>query len=162
MKFPKIIKRLTGVSTPLGGLSWATAESDAEIVRRSISFLEDRRVLFNPYEYEDQNHCIASVIEIRRFLTHELGRLDKTHPLYERFEEMRAACREFLDEGPGLHLIRDRNYSRLERPLRRFRRRFLPVLGGLAKDFELQLAPQLIRQMESDSRDSSWDDYRDA
>jgi hypothetical protein len=43
------------------------------VARRVISYLEDRRVLYNPTELEVPQHCIQSVLDIRHFLSHELG-----------------------------------------------------------------------------------------
>jgi len=46
-------RRVTGISTPFGGLQWADpGPSDTEIVRRFLLFLEDRRVLYNPMYLE--------------------------------------------------------------------------------------------------------------
>ena len=67
MKFKQIINRLTGFSTPVFGVSWSPPQSHIDVARSVIIFLEDRRVLYNPYELEVPQHCIHSVIEIRRF-----------------------------------------------------------------------------------------------
>jgi hypothetical protein len=91
-----MLKRLRGFSTPFGGLSWEAPEAEATVARRVIRFLEDRRVLYNPSELEEPHHCVMSVIEIRRFLTAELGDLTNGD-LASRLAAMRAACRKFLD-----------------------------------------------------------------
>lgn len=94
----QILNRLTGISTPVFGLSWKPSVSDVDAARRVIVFLEDRRVLYVPYAVELAPECIASVIEIRRFLTEIIG----LGGLAERFEEhlraMRAAARQFLTD----------------------------------------------------------------
>lgn len=88
---------------PLGGIQWEYQESDAAIARRIISYLEDRRVLFVPDNAEVPAHCIESVLEIRRFLTGELGTAgDRTH-VAPTIRALRAAARKFLDSlGPHL------------------------------------------------------------
>jgi hypothetical protein len=53
------------------------------VARRIITFLEDRRVLYNPYHMEDPRHCIQSVIEIRQFLTAELSNLSGDEELVQ-------------------------------------------------------------------------------
>ena len=73
MKFSEIGARLTGISTPIFGASWTPPIADVAVARRVLVFLEDRRVLYSPYEVEMPEHCVASVLEIRRFLTEQLG-----------------------------------------------------------------------------------------
>jgi hypothetical protein len=45
MKFSEITNRLTGLSTPLLGVSWQPTDLEVSPARRVIGFLEDRRVL---------------------------------------------------------------------------------------------------------------------
>lgn len=97
MKFKEITSRLTGISCPIFGVSWNPPQSHITIGRKVISFLEDRRVLYNPYHMEDHNHCVESVIEIRRFLTAELGAITDDEGLSQSLRAMLAACRKFLD-----------------------------------------------------------------
>jgi len=97
MRFSEIAKRLTGISTPIGGLSWQPTESELSTARHVISFLEDRRVLYSPSEMEVPEHCVHSVMEIRRVLSNELGKLDTGSDLAASLRAMRAACRKFLD-----------------------------------------------------------------
>jgi len=97
VKFSEIASRLTGIATPLGGVSWQTSELEVSSPRRVVAFLEDRRVLYAPEEMEDTSHCVHSVIEIRHFLTSELGKLDGSSEFSASLRAMRAACRKFLD-----------------------------------------------------------------
>jgi hypothetical protein len=97
VKFTEIAHRLTGISTPLGGVSWQPSEQQAAAARRLISFLEDRRVLYVASEVEVPSHCVHSVIEIRRFLSAEIGKLDEDSLLDGSLRAMRAACRKFLE-----------------------------------------------------------------
>jgi len=97
VKFSEIAHRLTGISTPLGGVSWQASESEAATARHVISFLEDRRVLYAPDEMEVPSHCVHSVLEIRRFLTSELGKLENASNLAASLHAMRAACSRFLE-----------------------------------------------------------------
>ncbi len=97
MKFKQIINRLTGFSTPVFGVSWNPPQAHITVARRVITYLEDRRVLYNPYHMEDPWHCIQSVIEIRQQLTTELGSLAADDGPAAHLRAMRAACRKFLD-----------------------------------------------------------------
>ena len=47
MKFREIAARMTGLSIPIGGVSWQPP-SDVTKARSIINFLEDRRVLYSP------------------------------------------------------------------------------------------------------------------
>jgi len=100
MKFDEITSRLTGISCPIFGVSWNPPESERKIARRVIAFLEDRRVLFSPYDFEVPDQCIHSVIEMRHYLTTELQGIDAAHEIAQTLRAMRAACRKFLDDDP--------------------------------------------------------------
>lgn len=97
LKFPEIAKRVTGFSTPVFGVSWTPPESERDIAKRIIAELEDRRVLYNPSEMEMPEHCVTSVIQIRRLLSHELGTSEDGSSLAGSLRAMRSTCRKFLD-----------------------------------------------------------------
>jgi hypothetical protein len=97
MKFKEIANRLTGFSCPAFGVSWNPVEADVTKARRIISFLEDRQVLYVPSEVEVPEHCVHSVLEIRSFLTSEIGNLAFDDELAKNLCGMRAACRKFLN-----------------------------------------------------------------
>jgi len=112
MNFKDIASRLTGISTPFFGASWKPSETDRSIVRRVITFLEDRRVLYSPSELEMPAHCVESVLQIRGFLIAEIEKLDEKADLTASLRAMRAACRKFLntvqaDEGRIIHFGAD-------------------------------------------------------
>ena len=98
MNFKEVSKRITGISVPFFGVSWNPPESERKIAKRIISFLEDRRVLYSPYDMEMPMHCVESVIEIRRYLTDEIGSLANGSELEPNLRALRAACRKFLDK----------------------------------------------------------------
>ena len=97
MRFQEILARLTGLSSPVFGVSWDPPEPHVKVARRVVAFLEDRRVLFVPSEMEVPDHCVRSLLEIRRFLTRELQSLDAGSELADSLRAMRAACRKFTD-----------------------------------------------------------------
>jgi hypothetical protein len=92
-------KRLNGFSLPIvgGGAQWETIESSRTSAHRVLSFLADRRVLFNPYWREQAGECVESVLAVRRMLSEEIGNLHADDPLVQHLDAMRAACRRFLD-----------------------------------------------------------------
>ena len=97
MRFKEILSRLTGIDTPIFGVSWNPPEADITVARRLVRYLEDRRVLYNPWHIEIPEHCIESVIEIRRFLSDVLQDLATSGELEASVRAMRSACRKFLD-----------------------------------------------------------------
>lgn len=97
MKFSEILKRLTGISTPVFGVSWNPSESERAVAKRVLAKLEDRRVLFNPSTVEVPEHCVQSVVEIRHILSEELCKLENETNIAKSLRAMRAACRKFLD-----------------------------------------------------------------
>lgn len=102
MEYREIANRLTGFSTPIFGVSWNPPEPERAVARRVLAFLEDRRVLYNPYHIEIDDQVTGSVLEIRRFLTPEIGALDTDSGLAGHLRAIRAACRKYLDDtGPS-------------------------------------------------------------
>jgi hypothetical protein len=96
MKASEIASRLTGISTPFGGISWTPPTPDVEVARAVLAFLEDRRVLYDPVEVEIPQHCISSVLQIREYLTKVLIKQGVSDNLSDHLRAMRAACRKFL------------------------------------------------------------------
>lgn len=109
MKFRDIAKsRITGLSCPIFGVSLEPPEEERAVARRVIAFLEDRRVLYVPGEGESPEYCVRSVIEIRQFLSGELGKIETNSHLARALAAIRAACRKFVsvtekDNGVILH-----------------------------------------------------------
>jgi hypothetical protein len=97
MTFNDIKERLTGISCPFFGISWNPPETDRNVAKRVIRFLEDKRVLYNPSDLEMPRHCVESVIRIREFLTNEMGQTKDDSNLFGYMKAMRIACRKFLD-----------------------------------------------------------------
>ena len=60
--------RLTGISTPIGGLSWDSNETGKKNFKRLLLYLESKRILVNPTEMEKKEWCIESVIKIKDHL----------------------------------------------------------------------------------------------
>ena len=81
IKYKQIAKSLTGISTPFFGVSWHPPETDREIARKVITFLEDRRALYNPYNIETPMFVNQSLIEVRKELTTTLQRISKSDPI---------------------------------------------------------------------------------
>ena len=76
MKFSEVARRLTGFSCPIFGISWDPGVAKLASARRVPTYLEDRRVLYAPWNVEAPEHCVDWVLKMRRFLTQQVGQLD--------------------------------------------------------------------------------------
>jgi hypothetical protein len=127
--FKKIAKSVTGLSTPVFGVSWNPPTTEREVVRKLVLFLEDRRALYHPYDMEDPHYVVDSILQIRKHLSDVLQTLDESSGIIAHLRAMRAACRKFLDFFDQ----------------KKLRRRFyypdsLTALGELRGVFGLQIA----------------------
>ncbi len=93
-----MLKRVTGFSTPVFGVSWNPPASDRDTIRKFLAFLEDRRALFNPLPAEVEDHVISSVHMIRAECTATVGAITEKAPGATHVRAIGAACRRFLDE----------------------------------------------------------------
>jgi hypothetical protein len=96
LKSRKVASRLTGISSPIFGVSWNPPAAELTVARRVIAFLEDRRVLSADESIEVPSHCVSSVIELRRYLTSAIQQLGNSD-LCSSLRAMRAACRKFME-----------------------------------------------------------------
>lgn len=96
MKHTDIFNRLTGISCPVFGISWNPPESQREVARKIVIFLEARRVLYSPYECETPHPVVSSVVEIKNYLTAELPNAGEKSELQGYIRAMRNACNKFL------------------------------------------------------------------
>ncbi|HZO98631.1 MAG TPA: DUF6650 family protein [Gaiellaceae bacterium] len=101
------LRRVSGVTTPVGGVSWTPSPSERDELRRLVVFLEDRRALFDPYNIEATVLVEHSVQEIRAELTKVLQRMGETSRAGEPLRTMRAACQRYLSQASG---FRDEPY----------------------------------------------------
>jgi hypothetical protein len=97
VKFREIANRLTGISTPIFGVSWTPAALDRDVARQVITTVETRRVLFSTYTNEVPSECIQSVLEIRQFLTQMISNPGIGPELTSALRLIRGSCVRFLE-----------------------------------------------------------------
>ena len=84
--------------------------NDLEAVRRVLTFLEDRRLLFGLRHVEDEYHCLRSAMEIRATLTDVLSTATTSREVKHSLKIMRAACRAFIEAaGPDAENFQHRD-----------------------------------------------------
>lgn len=88
--------RVTGVSAPWGGLQWEYLDGDAEIARRVIAVLEDRRMLWVPYAWELPEHVMESAKQVRDALTAEINTKGIGPDLVAMLKEVRKLFTNFM------------------------------------------------------------------
>ncbi len=98
ISFKKIAQTITGVSTPVFGVSWNPPEDKRDIVRDVVTFLEDKRALYYEYYREYGPWVNDSVLAMRAELTAALKRCADDQELAGPLRALRAACRKFLDK----------------------------------------------------------------
>ena len=165
MKASQLIVRINSVSTPLGGVAWVPPVLDAQVAKNVVRFLEDRRVLFSGATEEVPDHCIRSVLEIRKFLTEVLLAGGIAEPLEHSLRLMRGYCRNFMDRTgqseswiPGdegdRYLGRDHRFAmhdyKFGEALGELRSGIALQVGFIAGKFRLDLEDQLANLIPQD------------
>ncbi|MFJ4105925.1 DUF6650 family protein [Oerskovia enterophila] len=113
--------RITGISTAAGGLQWEYLDGDAEIARRVISILEDKRMLWEDFAYEVPNHVLESASQARDDLTEQISTKGISPELASLLKEIRKLLANFMTTAP----LQDNGFAVL-RP-----EPFFVALGGL-------------------------------
>ena len=156
--------KITGVSGFGFGVDWTKVPGDEEVAHRVIAFLENRRLLFGSRHSEDQAHCVASAIEIRNYLTQELGSAKRGSSLSNSLRAIRAACRQFVEAG-GPH---GRNFmgaapwkaDPFGLALGDLRTLVGVQVAMIASEYDVEVEPELAAIMppslDSDEDDPSW------
>lgn len=146
MKFKEILTLLTGFSVPIFGVQWKPVTAQVTVARNLLTELEDRRVLYRPYEMEGASACVHSVLDMRQTLTATLKQIDSSSPLRKQIQKIRRACREFCDvvgapkfDAAPIPVQR----SLLTRELARLRQSVGEAVGSIAIAYGLNVEDEL-------------------
>jgi len=143
LKGKSFASRLTGISSPIGGISWKPPKDERGMAKALITFLEDRRVLFVPYHMELGQYVVISIQEIRKRITSDLEKISNSSTLGESLRAMGATCRKFLNETqePDIHSYRMEFY--LIDCLSKLRATFGIHIARIAYAYDLEVSPML-------------------
>lgn len=106
-----------------------------------ITYFEDRRVLYAPYELEVPIHVTRSILDIRTRLIGDMEQLSSDSPLYQSLAAMAAACRKFLTHTTHL----DRDQDIFSRPTHLHSWIFLSAIGELRGALGIHIAQIAVR-----------------
>lgn len=130
--YKRAARSITGISTPFFGVSWNPPDDKRRIVRDLVTFMEDRRALFEDYSREYGPWVIDSVSQMRDELTATIRRCGEDPDIEAPVRAMRAACRKYLNEV-------DPSTKRIHQPYR-LEPLLWAALGELRGIFGLHLA----------------------
>ncbi|MGH2920681.1 MAG: DUF6650 family protein [Gaiellaceae bacterium] len=163
------LRRVSGVNTPVGGLSWRPSPSERDELRKLVVFLEDRRALFDPYNIEATALVEHSVQEIRAELTKVLQTIGETSRAGGPLRTMRTTCQRYLsrasafrDEPPWHHRSRFYDGPRFDEAdddfimaLGELRGVFGVCLGQIASIYEIEVHGQLAGLLPAADEDDT-------
>ena len=128
------------------GIQWNPLASDSDEARKIVVYLEDRRVLFNPLHMEDSQHCLNSIIDIRKHVTEILARLSQNSNIAKPLRRMRKSSQDFCNVvgHPKFNSFElPVKSSLLERELFKLRKNFGLSLAELSVAYGLDVDDQL-------------------
>lgn len=98
--FDAVRSRLTGIGFLSISASWNPPVAQRTVILRLFNFLENRRVLYVPSNFEIPGEVERSIIEIRHELTQVLNDLPENSWAARHVRHLRMACRHFLEDAP--------------------------------------------------------------
>ena len=144
---------LSGVSTPLGGISWSRNAAGKDMFSYLLIFLESKRILVNPIEMEKKEWCIESVLEIRNTLVSAAQNVSFAQFDTETLRKMIDGCNAYLDAVSPMALpaIIFKNGDKWEdisfdNAMKAFRNVFRAEIANIESHYGLQFAKQIPEQ----------------
>jgi hypothetical protein len=152
--------RVTGLNLPWLGVQWEQVPGDREVAQETITFLENRRLLFANFHVEDERHCVQSAIETKSYLTELISKAAPGDNLENSLRAMRAACRKFVEAaGPDARNFYEGRFrhSLLGLALGDLRTLMGVQIALIAKHFDLTVEPELAAILPpEDDGDLAW------
>lgn len=139
--------RLTGIGNAAFSLQWERKDDDAELVRRVLNLLQDRRLLWQDFSLEIQEHCVASADQIRKSLLEHMNNPEISPHLESRLRALQGYFRAFMTEvGDDDHIrrhMRPHATDPLSEALGRLRALVGVEIGALAAIYDLDVPGEL-------------------
>lgn len=109
-------------------------KEDQLIARELVNFLENKRVLYDPHEWERTQDCIYAVFDIRGRIERLLDEQQPAPELELELKRIQAACRTFLTASQRPNYISGMEMRGI---LDTFRREVRPPVIKLVKSYGL-------------------------
>jgi hypothetical protein len=152
--------RPTGFSLPAFGLQWEFVQSDKDVARTAVIYLEDRRVLFGDRDMEDGYYCLMSALEIRQRLTGLIPTASPGGGVEQSLRAIRAACTRFANRaGPEANNFRSFNdvgTNQFGLALGELRSLVGIQVALLVGQFDLEVEEDLLSIFPPPDQDLSW------
>jgi hypothetical protein len=89
--------KITGISTPFGGISWDENKSKVQKYEYLFIFLSSKRILINPIEMEIPEQCVTSVLDIKKTIVEFSRNIQQIEFDKSVLSHMMNACNIYLD-----------------------------------------------------------------
>jgi hypothetical protein len=95
----ELVSRLSGISTPIGGIDWKPPAVERDKAQRLLEYLAGERSLHHPYDKEISTFIVDSIFDTHERLARDIEDLPMDSILRQILRGMQGACRKFLDEN---------------------------------------------------------------
>jgi hypothetical protein len=147
--------RVTGASAFNFGIEWEKVPGDEDLAAQVMIFMADRRLLFGDRHGGDEQYCVTSANEIRRFLTDQIVASKPGRTLRQRLSLLREAARHFVDRG-GHDAGHYQEFPvRFGLALGDLRTAFAIHLAAIAEEFDLEMEWELARLVYPEDHDDA-------
>lgn len=160
----RVLSRITGISTPFGGVSFQPGEPERSVAERVVTYLEDRRVI-EP-DHLEMNismpmYSHGSVHDIRSYLGKEMQAIPRDTELFKILGRMRATCRDCMSKLETTEITTGGVNQRLSTEglvidaLSTFRAQMGISLALLSSLFDIEVNERLFKILRPDEIDVS-------
>jgi len=109
-------KRLSGISTPIGGISWEPSQDERQIVYRLVQKLGDRRLIHDFHHRFEYYAVIKSLEKMRDSITDALGTLSPESKSIKLIENIRKVLHLFQtliesEYSVETNILRDKSFE---------------------------------------------------
>jgi hypothetical protein len=154
VKARALVGRLSGLSISWTGLgfSWKPRESERDVVRELIIYLEDKRPLFDIRCEDFRERVESSWNETRSELTSALQRLDDSSKANEALRILRRAVRNLLTAA---ELASTQELSQLGSEIGAVKDVFRKQISLLAHKYDIEINEDLTRLLSERQKDDA-------